>query len=72
MLAASESESESLNEEELGSYVEMVDVGEEGSSGVVLWSSFVICEVPLRETRCVSNLFKHNCASGGGPEMGLN
>ena len=72
MLAVSDSESGVLSEEELGSCIEMVDVGEEGSGGVVLWSSVLICEVPLRETRCMSNLFKHNCACDGGAEMGLN
>ena len=72
MLTVSDSESEVLSEEELGSCVEMVDVGEEGSSVVVLWSLVVVCEVPLRETRCASNLFKHMSACGGDPEMGLN
>ena len=52
MLAVSDSESEVLSEEELESCVQMVNVGEEGSSGVVLWSAVAICEVPLRETRC--------------------
>ena len=59
-----------MGEEELGLCVELYLVGEEG--GVVLWSSAVICEVPFKEARCVSNLFKHNSACGRGPEMGLN
>ena len=27
--------------------------------------------VPFKETRCVSNLSRHNTAGGDGPEMGL-
>ena len=50
VLAASGSESEVLSEEELGSCVEIVDVGEEGSSGVVLRSLVGVCEVSWRET----------------------
>ena len=72
VLSASDSESEVLGEEEHGLCVEMVVVGKEGSNGVVLWCSVVICEVPFKETRCASNLFKHNSACGIGPEMGLN
>ena len=72
VLAASDSESEVLSEEEFGSCVEMVDVGEEGTSGVVLWALAEVCEVPCREARCMNNLFKHVSPCGRGPEMGLD
>ena len=72
VLSASDLESKVLGEEELGFCVKLIVVGEEGSNGVVLQSSVVICEVPLKETRCVSSLFKHNSACGRGPEMQLN
>ena len=48
----------------------MVDAGEEGSGGVVLWSGAVICGLPFRETRCAGRLLKH--ISACGLEMGLN
>ena len=35
-------------------------------------SSSVVCMAPFIETRCVSNLSKHNPAGGSGPEMGLD
>ena len=61
-----------LGEEKDGLCVELVVGGDEGAKGVVLWSSVVICGVPIKETRCASSLFKHNSACGSGPEMGLN
>ena len=68
MLAASDSESES---EELKLCEGDVILGDEGSLGAVSWCSVVVCGLPFKETRCMSNLFKHVSAFGGGPEMGL-
>ena len=76
LLVLSESELESvlLGEEHGlsgGICDEVLVVGDEGSNDVGVWSLNVSCKVPLRETRCLSSLSKHNSACGGGPEMGL-
>ena len=34
-------------------------------------SSGVGCMVPFKETKCRSNLSRHNTAGGNGPEMRL-
>ena len=49
---------EVLSEEECGLCVEVVVVGEEGSEGVLQWSSVVICGLLFRKTTCMSNLFQ--------------
>ena len=46
-------------------------VGDEDSRGVWVLSLDVVCMVPFSDTRCVSNLSKHNTAGGNGPEMVL-
>ena len=75
-LVLSESESGLVEGEEHGLCVELSDeelvVGDEGSGGVWVLSSSVGCKVPFRETRCASNLSKHNSTGGDSPEMGLD
>ena len=69
VLAASDSESGS---EELKLCEEDVIVGDGGSVGAVSWCSVVVCGLPFKETRFMSNLFKQISAVGRGPEMGLD
>ena len=74
-LVLSEAESGLVEGEEHGLCVELSDevlvVGEEDSGGMWVLSLIFGCKVPFRETRCVSNLSKHNSAGGDSPEMGL-
>ena len=46
-------------------------VADEGSRGVCVLPLGVVCMVPFRETRSVSNLSKYNTDGGDGLEMGL-
>ena len=64
MLFVCDGEEHGLSDDELV-------VGDEGSSGVWMLSLGVVCMVSFKETKCVSNLPKHNTAGGDGPEMGL-
>ena len=45
---------------------------DEGSIGAASWCSVVVCALPFKETRCMSNLFKQISAFGRCPEMGLD
>ena len=74
-LVLSEYESGLVDGEEHGLSVELSDellvVGDEGSGSMWVLSSSVGCKVPFRERKFASNLSKHNSASCGSLEMGL-
>ena len=58
------------DDQEHGDFLMMyLVVGDEGSGAVL--SLGVVCMVPFSNTRCISNLSKHNTAGGNGPEMEL-
>ena len=70
VLSSSESVMFVCDGEEHGLSENVLVMGDEGSRGECVLSLGVVCMVPFRATRCVSNVSKLNTAGGDGPEKG--